>query len=82
MTCSKCGSDNVSTQMVTETETKKKHSPLYWIFVGWWWLPIKWLIFTVPALIFKIFSHRQQRAVNVQRKTCVCQNCGESWDIN
>lgn len=80
--CPRCHSHNVSVQLTNMVTIKNKHhSVFWWIFVGWWWLPIKWLVFTVPALIFKIFGHRPQRAVNVQRKTCVCQSCGESWDI-
>ena len=28
-------------------------------YQGWWWVPIKWLFFTLPALIFAIFGRKR-----------------------
>ena len=82
MVCPKCKSENVSVQVINEVEIKKKHhGVLWWIFVGWWWLPIKWLCFTLPALIFKIFGRKKQKVVNKQKTVCVCQNCGNRWEV-
>lgn len=82
MVCPKCKSENVNVQVINEVEIKKKHhGVLWWIFVGWWWLPIKWLCFTLPALIFKIFGRKKQKVVNKQKTVCVCQNCGNRWEI-
>ena len=77
MVCPKCGSQNVNVQMVNEARFKDAHHS---IFVGWWWIPLTWLVFTVPALLFKIFGHKKQRIVNKTRTVCVCQNCGYSWE--
>ena len=56
MKCPKCGSENVNVQVVSETKLVTKHRGIiYWIFVGWWWLPIKWLFLTIPALILNYF---------------------------
>ena len=83
MTCPKCGSDNVSVQIVTETKIKqKKHGIFWWIFVGFWWVPIKWLFFTLPALIIKIFKPKKYKIKTTNTKTAVCNNCGNSWECD
>lgn len=82
MKCPKCGSENVTVQVVTETELKeKKHGVFWWICVGWWWLPIKWLVFTLPALIVKIFAPKKYKTVNHTKKIAVCHDCGKSWNV-
>ena len=81
LVCKKCGISSISVQVVNEVKLKnKRHGCAWWIFVGWWWVPCKWLFFTLPALIFKIFSHKKQEAVNKQKTICVCQNCGYTWE--
>lgn len=81
MTCPKCGSPNVSVQVVNEAQLKTKHKGvLYWLCVGWWWLPIKWLFLTLPALIIKIFRPKKKQIKNIQRTMCVCQTCGYTWE--
>lgn len=82
MKCPKCGSENVTVQMVTETELKeKKHGFIWWLCVGWWWLPIKWLAFTWLALLAKIFSPKKYKTVSHTKKMAVCNNCGKSWKV-
>lgn len=82
MKCPKCGSENVTVQLLTETELKeKKHGILWWICVGWWWLPVKWLVFTLPALIVKIFAPKKYKTVTNTKKMAVCNNCGKSWKV-
>lgn len=81
MKCPKCGSENVNVSVVNEVEIKNKHKGiLYWLFVGWWWAPIKWIFFTLPALIIAIFKPKRQKVINKQRTMCVCQNCGHTWE--
>lgn len=81
MKCPKCGSENVTVQMVSETNLKTKHrSVLWWIFVGWWWLPIKWFFLTVPALIVKLFRPKRYKTTTTHKSMCVCQNCGYHWE--
>lgn len=80
MVCPKCGSQNVSVQMVTDTKlVNKHHGIIWWIFVGWWWLFIKWLVFTIPALIIKIFAPKKQKLKQKHHAECVCQSCGYHW---
>lgn len=81
MNCPKCGSENIQVQVVNEVHLKNKHHGcLWWLIIGIWWLPIKWLVFTIPALIFKIFGHGKQRAVNRNKSVCICQDCGYTWN--
>lgn len=82
MTCIKCGSDNISVQVINEQQLVNKHHGLiWWIFIGFWWVPIKWLFLTVPALIFAIFGRKKQKIKNTQKSIAVCQNCGNKWDV-
>lgn len=82
MKCPKCGSESVSVQVVTETELKeKKHGVIWWVCVGWWWIPIKWLVFTLPALIIAIFKPKKYKTKTHTKKMAVCNNCGKSWNV-
>lgn len=31
----------------------KKHGCLWWLCIGWWWLPIKWVCFSIPVFIIR-----------------------------
>lgn len=87
MQCPKCGSTNVSVQVVNETTTKlvnKHHGILWWIFIGWWWLAVKWLVFTLPALLVKMFKPKDKKLKQKHAKVsmAVCQNCGHTWQVS
>lgn len=80
MTCPKCGSKNVSVQLMN---VKKKKGFIVrfllffiklfiLIFSFLWWLIIILLSLVIPALRSK---------KEVMGKFCVCQNCGHSWKI-
>lgn len=80
MKCPVCGSENVTVQIVTETELKNKHhGVVWWLCIGWWLVPIWWLCFTIPALIIKIFAPKKQKLKQHQKSIRVCQNCGHKW---
>lgn len=80
MTCPKCNSENVAAQIVTETKMKNAHhNILWWIFIGWWWVPIKWVALFIPALIVKIFAPKKQKLKQKQITMFVCSNCGHTW---
>ena len=82
MICPKCGSENVNVQIINEVQLKNKHhSFFWWIFIGWWWIFFKWIFLTLPALIVKIFGHKKQKAINIQKSMCICENCGNKWEI-
>ena len=80
MICPKCGSYNVSIQAVTDTQLKAKHHSIFWwLLVGVWWVPLKWLVFTIPALIIKIFAPKRQKLKTTHSTMAICQQCGHSW---
>ena len=82
MTCSKCGSSNISIQVVNEVHlVNKHHGVIWWLLVGWYWVPFKWLFLTVPALLAAIFIGKRKKIKNIQKKMCVCQNCGNTWNV-
>lgn len=81
MKCPKCGSENVTVSVINEVKLKDKHKSIfYYLLIWWWWAPIKWIFFTLPALLFAIFGHKKQKAVNIRKTVCCCQNCGHSWN--
>lgn len=80
MKCPKCGSENVQVQTINEVSLKNQHHGcLWWLCVGWWWIPFKWLFLTVPALFAKIFIPKKQKTVNKTKTVAVCQNCGKQF---
>ena len=81
MNCPKCNTP-MDIQIVNEVKlVNKHHGIIWWLLVGWWWIPIKWCVFTLPALIFKIFGSKKQKAVNKVVKYGVCKNCGYTQKI-
>ena len=82
MRCSRCGSEEIAIQLLNEVKLVTKHKGiLWWLIIGWWWIPIKWLIFTVPALIIKLIKGKKYKSKNIQTKYAVCQKCGFSWKM-
>lgn len=82
MTCPKCKNENVSIQVINENKLKTKHhSIIWWICIGWWFVPLMWLCFFWLKILLKLFhiEHKKQKIINVQKKVHVCQNCGHSW---
>lgn len=79
--CKKCGSPNVRVEVINQVKLKNRHHGFFWwLCIGWWWVPIKWICFTGWALLFKIFGHKKQKTVNKQHKVYICQNCGYTWN--
>ena len=61
MTCPKCHSHQVLVQQQTWSQLKNAHHSIFWwIFIGWWWVPVKWIFLFVPALLAKIFVPKRQ----------------------
>lgn len=82
MNCPACGSSNVQIQVLNEQKLKTAHHGIiWWICIGWWWIPTKWLVFTIPALFVKLFGlgHKKQKIINKTTTKHVCQNCGNIW---
>lgn len=80
MICPKCKSANVSVQVINQTKLKQKHlNILWWLFIGWWWVPVKWVFLFLPALIVKIFAPKRYKTKNVAVTMCTCQQCAYTW---
>lgn len=80
--CPKCGSSNINYQIINEVKIKNNGMGcFYWLFIGWWLEIILWVYFTIPRLLFLIFSSQKPKIINVTKKIAICQNCGNSWDI-
>lgn len=83
MNCPKCGSTNINIQVVNESHlVNKHHSLIWWLIIGCWWVFVKWLFFTLPALIFKIFGIGKRKKIkNITKKVAICQECSNTWHI-
>lgn len=106
MICPNCGSQNVDVQTFQENQgsvTKRKfkiketgHGCLWWLIIGWWWLPIKimlWVLYfpamLILSLIKRILSKKKYKGtsdeVTVNRiaytTICVCKDCGHRWEV-
>ena len=82
MTCPNCNSENVTTQIVTETKMKKKHHGIvYWLFFGWLIDLLLWFFLTIPRLIVAIFRPKRNKIVTKSKTMAVCQSCGNTWAI-
>lgn len=91
MKCPRCGSSDVSVNVVNEwdmVDVKKHHGFAWWVLIGWWfkplWFVIKWFFFTIPALIIaivrRVFGLRPKEVVNKTVTKAVCQSCGHVWE--
>lgn len=82
MKCPKCGSENVSVELVQEQTMKRKRKGwAYWLLIGWWWEPLVWIFLTLPKLIWELFKPRKYKIKTKTRKVAVCQSCGHSWKV-
>lgn len=80
MVCPKCGSNNVTVQLMNVKKKKGFIARFLLFFIKLlililsflWWLILMLLSLVIPALRSK---------KEVMGKFCVCQNCGYSWKI-
>lgn len=83
--CPKCGSENVSIQVVNESQLlKKHHSIIWWICIGCWFVPLMWCVFFIPKILIKLLGlgHIKYKIKNVTKKKAVCQSCSNVFDLN
>lgn len=85
MKCQKCGSENVNVQLVNKQEFKiEKHGLIWWIIIGWWWIPIKWVVLYIilgwVVIPFKMILPKKKNLINTVEGHKVCNNCGHHWN--
>lgn len=97
MVCPKCGGNNVVVQQVQTGNigaaqnkvyvqpAKKSKGCLYWCIIGWWLVPMKFIIWDWWAKL--LFGGRNKSGLNfsankiLSKTVAICQNCGNSWNV-
>lgn len=96
-TCPRCGSNNISfqreqtanfgagTNKVVIQQAKKSKGCLWWMMIGFWWVPVYWIL--IGWWWRALFGGRTKSGINfnasksINRTIAVCQNCGNSWKV-
>lgn len=81
MVCPNCGSTRVVVQAVTEVSEKRKKGCLYWLFIGWWWEPLAWMVLGIFKLLHVLFA-RHTKIVSKTHSAAICQDCGYRWSVD
>lgn len=73
MTCTKCGSNNVTIQAITDTKTKHRGC------FGW----LLWILLAICTigLILIIPLITNTKVKSKTHTEAICQNCGRRWRI-
>lgn len=95
--CPKCKSNNVLVQNVQTgnigatqnkvyiQEPKRSKGCLYWLVIGWWLAPIKFICWDMWVGL--LFGHNKNSGVNlsanksINKTMAICQNCGNKWNV-
>ena len=72
MICPKCGSNNVRTDVITETNSKVK---------GFAWIKacFGWLVFGVYGILCGLCGMGKEKRHAKSRTIHICQNCGKTF---
>lgn len=80
MKCPKCDESNILINIDKQyIEINKKHSILWWLFIGIWWRLVKYTILLPLVPIKRLFLGAKKDIIEKQTKTKICQNCGHTW---
>lgn len=76
MKCPKCGSENVTSQAITETTTKQKTKGFGWIKSC-----LGLLIFSIPGILCGLcgMGKEKTKTKTSTKVIHICQNCGNQW---
>ena len=82
MKCRKCASDKVSVQAVSSLKEKENGCLhwIYWLFIGWWFESILWVVFTIAMILIKLFGGKAKSKTKIE-SYAVCQECGHKWKL-
>lgn len=84
MQCPRCQRNNVSVQLLNQIDlVPKKKSRIWWILIGWWYVPMKWIIlaalFKLLIIPLKMLKPKKYQTNNRVEKYLVCNFCGHTW---
>ncbi len=48
---------------------QKRHGAAWWIFIGWWWYPVKWIYFSIPVFIIRKIIEAVKNSRNESQNT-------------
>lgn len=76
MTCPKCGSENITSQAITETTTKEKIKGFGCIKSC-----LGFVFFSIPGILCGLcgMGKGKSKTKSRTRVICICQNCGHQW---
>ncbi len=76
MRCPICGSENITSQAVTETHTKAKTKGF-----GWFKACFGFLLFNIPGVLCGLCGMGKERRTTTTKTRVlhICQNCGNQW---
>lgn len=76
MKCPKCGSENVTSQAVTETTTTGKTKGFGWIKSC-----LGFLFFSIPGILCGLcgMGKGKTETTSTTKVVHICQNCGHQW---
>lgn len=76
MRCPRCGSENVTSQAVTETHTETKTKGF-----GWFKSCLGFLLFNIPGILCGLcgMGKGKTKTTTKTRMVHLCHNCGNQW---
>lgn len=76
MKCPKCGSENVTNQIITETTSKGKTKGFGWIKSC-----MGFLLFSLPGILCGLcgMGKGKSKTITKTKVAHICQNCGYTW---
>lgn len=104
LVCPKCKGTNIDVQVVQETQgaktttktrskyKEKRHSFIWWLFMGWWWWIVElllWIVAFIPMALLRIGRRKKYKGkatsttttknIIEYKRVFVCKDCGHYW---
>ena len=57
----------------------KKHGCAWWLCIGWWWLPVKWVFYNVPVYLDRKLKELMRPRATTQKSTAPKVASGEPY---
>lgn len=78
MVCPKCGSENVSIQLVQVSAKSRTKGKGCLYTIG------RWFLIICTGGLWLLFGKKKTKTTTkfINRKVAICQGCGNQWDMN